>query len=370
MPILGRTLATLEKTVFSLLFSPDGQWLYSGTETGNIQLWQTTDFSLVQTLNAHENAVTALSSWKTLLASADADGQVRLWHTDGQSLGEPLIGHQQAVTDLAFTQDGRFLLSSGEDGQIIIWQVLSEGLAKLTQLRGEHEGQHNSKIHSLALSNDARLLMSMGDESLVFWDSQTWKPIIRFLFEGLSHDHPGGFQQLFWYSDKQQLLAIRGWQIMFWDVLKRQTTASLRYEGMLHSAAFSPNQKYVAAGTREKVLALWDIETQTRLGNDWRGHKRKNISGSGAVEEEIHALAFSPDNRYLVSGGADGRIILWPIDAHWWAAQACQLVGRDITPEEWQQWLGDLDYQALCSTEKLANVFQTYPALLTTQEVK
>ena len=87
-----------------------------------------------------------------------------------------------------------------------------------------------------------------------------------------------------------------------------ETTASFRHETIVVAAAVSPDGKFLATGGWDKAITLWSLETEKPI---------RVLSGHTG---EIHALAFSPDGRLLVSSGAykweyqegeDGSTLRW-----------------------------------------------------------
>jgi WD40 repeat protein/uncharacterized caspase-like protein len=76
-----------------------------------------------------------------------------------------------------------------------------------------------------------------------------------------------------------------------------QTGHSLKAEGL----AFSPDGRYLATGSVDKTIKIWDAAT---------GRELRTLAGHTG---EVKTVAFSPDGRQLASGGNDGRIILWDI---------------------------------------------------------
>ena len=67
------------------------------------------------------------------------------------------------------------------------------------------------------------------------------------------------------------------------------------------------------------VLALWDAQARSALGQPLQGHSKT-----------VRALAFSSDRRTLTSGGDDGTLILWDVDVASWRKQACGIVGAGL----------------------------------------
>ncbi len=62
----------------------------------------------------------------------------------------------------------------------------------------------------------------------------------------------------------------------------------------------------------------------------------------------VYALAFSPDGRWLASGGCVGEARLWRVRSDDLVDLACQLAGRNLTRAEWEEALGGEPYRATC----------------------
>lgn len=65
--------------------------------------------------------------------------------------------------------------------------------------------------------------------------------------------------------------------------------------------AISNNGRFIATGGTDQMVKLWDAKTRTLLV-DGKGH-------SG----EVCGVAFSPDDKQLVSVGSDGASFVWNI---------------------------------------------------------
>ncbi|KAG2060533.1 WD40 repeat-like protein [Suillus hirtellus] len=58
--------------------------------------------------------------------------------------------------------------------------------------------------------------------------------------------------------------------------------------------------------SRDGSLRLWDLESGTQIGEDWRDKDDK--------EAEVHSMALSPNGRTIVSGSKDGKVKLWDVE--------------------------------------------------------
>jgi WD40 repeat protein len=79
----------------------------------------------------------------------------------------------------------------------------------------------------------------------------------------------------------------------------------LQGHGMaIRTAAFSPDQRWLANGSEDGAIRLWDLSPVDPTSRVLDGHKGP-----------VHGLAFSADRRWLVSGAADGTVRLWRLTA-------------------------------------------------------
>ncbi len=76
------------------------------------------------------------------------------------------------------------------------------------------------------------------------------------------------------------------------------------HEGLVSSLAFSLDGKYIASGSYDKTVQLWDLEGNP-IGKPFWGH-----------EDVVYAVAFSPDGKYIASGGFDNNVRLWDLEGN------------------------------------------------------
>ena len=85
-------------------------------------------------------------------------------------------------------------------------------------------------------------------------------------------------------------------------------------------------------------MRLWDPDTGRPVGTQLAG-----------PTPQLRALAFSPRGQEIVTGSADGTVVFWSADPAAWAARACDLVGRDLTRQEWAQLRPTRGYHPACT---------------------
>ncbi len=71
--------------------------------------------------------------------------------------------------------------------------------------------------------------------------------------------------------------------------------------------------------------------------------------GLGRVASDVlpPVPALSPDGRFLALTGSNGSV-LWSLDPELWRDRACELAGRNMTPSEWANVMGDITYRVTC----------------------
>ena len=105
-------------SIWSLDFSPDGKWLVSGDEQGNVKVWDTETNTMVQNLRGHTSRINCIqfSPDGKFMATASNDGSVRLWETaDLNNQPVVLSGNEGFVLSLAFSPDGNYLLTGSQE---------------------------------------------------------------------------------------------------------------------------------------------------------------------------------------------------------------------------------------------------------------
>lgn len=109
--------------------------------------------------------------------------------------------------------------------------------------------------------------------------------------------------------------------------------------GRVHSVAFSPDGRTLAAGSYDDTIWLWNVTNPadaTQIGS-LTGHTGP-----------INSVAFSPDGRTLAAGSADGTIRLWNLDVDQAIDRICATTSANLTPEQWARYISQTPYDPPC----------------------
>jgi WD40 repeat protein len=125
---LARTLNHPEG-ITSVAFSPDGQWLASGSYDRTVRVWRLRDGALERTLTGHGGTVwsVAFSPDGQRLASCGEDKTVKLWRSSDGAALQTSSGHNLNVWAVAFSPDGRWLASGGRERSALgtLWKQIA-----------------------------------------------------------------------------------------------------------------------------------------------------------------------------------------------------------------------------------------------------
>ncbi len=163
----ARLLETLDlshKSLRALAASPDGQTLAIGSSDGNIYLLEADSLVLRSTIpGAHQPSVftVAFSPDGQWLLSGGRDAQLRAWDPrTGEKAGE-IAAHWFTLNHLLFSPDGRWLATASRDKTVKLWNADNYDLVKVLDSR--YLGHRNS-VNRLYWTPDSRTLVSASDD--------------------------------------------------------------------------------------------------------------------------------------------------------------------------------------------------------------
>ena len=149
---------TEPEAIFALAFSADGQQLLTGSDEGQVVLWDTGSRAPLKSYNAGPSAVRAVAFLSERLVAAGDDGVIRVWKD--AALEHEWLGHGKAVLALAVSPDARQLLTGDAEGTIRVWSVSSGQTTHI--LRG-----HTRAVNSVAFTSNGRQAVSGGADGVV-----------------------------------------------------------------------------------------------------------------------------------------------------------------------------------------------------------
>jgi WD40 repeat protein len=222
---------------------------------------------------------------------------VELWDRETGHRRLTLRGTEHRIWSLAFSPDGTKLAVGGTNPQL---EVRDANTGKV--LWAKHEPQLPQAM-SVAFSPDGRsLAVGFG----VYSGAGVHPAKIYEVATGQETDTlpgpKGGVNDLAYHRDGRRLAVAGSGVVEVWDVRAHRKVHELRgHTHWVYGVAFSPDGKWLATGGWDRTIKLWDAAT---------GVERLTILGH---EGFVLDLAFSPDGHSLVSTSEDRSVRLWEV---------------------------------------------------------
>ncbi len=277
--------------VWSVAYSSDGELIASGGQDGMLMVWDARTRKRILGIRTHPDGVFAARfdpGGGRIATGGRENTPVRLWEASTGKLISELDGDPGRYWTLAFAPDGKTLAGYRQDEGVRLWDLESGR----TRLKVE------AVRSSLALSPDGRKVatsLTLRDvsktQAVQLWDAATGKALLTL---------PGSYATALAFSPDGTVLAVGDRELRLWDVSSGRLLRSQKLAGQIGVLAYSPNGKVLAVAGMFGFVSLWDSGLERELVK-LPGHR-------GAVP----ALAFSPDAKVMVSGGAsDSTILFW-----------------------------------------------------------
>lgn len=254
-----RNFAGHKEPVICVAVSPDGKRAVSGS--GRVdgysaaRVWDlSTGKELLQlegTTNYCGASALAWSQDGKRILSGGGDNTIRLWDASTGKQLKKMTGHRHHVTGVAFTPDGKKAITCGDEKTVRIWDLET---GKQIASNADH-GEYGSGLRGLAMMPDGKSFASCG------------------------------------YDGTVRIIGLDGRQVRKIDAL---------HQGVW-CVAVSPDGKTIAAGGFANAFRLFDARTGKML-KEFEGHT-----------SHVQTVAFSPDGRRVLSASTEGSAIVWDV---------------------------------------------------------
>jgi cytochrome c len=282
--------------VRALAISADGQSAISGSFDSTAIRWSLTRNAAEQVLRFHADAVNAVVLLRDgRAATAGADGRIAIWAPGKIQPDAVLEGHTAPIVALALSPDGATLASASWDQTVRLWP-LAGGPARVL------EG-HSQNVNGVAFTPDGRALVSVSyDQSVRIWPlTGAPAPTVVAMPSPLNAVAVAGNGEIAAGGGDGRVYFLAGDGTRSGEVTAGPRPAI--------SLAVSPDGAFAAAASIGGSVAIIDRKTHALA---------RTLVGPGLP---VWSVAFLPDSRTLLTGGADNIVRRWdaatgePIDS-------------------------------------------------------
>jgi len=279
----------------TILLSPDGKGILKGKSGTKAKLWDISGGEPYVEYIAHEKAVFCYDYSKDgkYLVTGDGAGKAILWDVKTGKKLMDFDGHRDPLFDVKVSPDGGTLLTSSWDGAIIVWDVKTG--KKLTVL----DLTNSSSFSTTYTPNGLYLVTGRLGKTLDLWEPDS-KTIVR-TFVG----HTDAVSSISFSPVDKNLMLTSSWDgtIRIWDITTGLMVKKFKvFQGGINAAIYSPDGKYVISGGDDRLIRIWDVNS-SKVVKTLEGH-----------QAEVSSLAISNDGKYLVSLSLDDVIKIWNLD--------------------------------------------------------
>ena len=199
--------------IIPVAFTPDSEMLISGSKDKTIFFWDVkTGGKRGQPIKEFASEIMAIAvspdEYSSIFVIGDGEGRIQSWNWNSRRKIKSFIAqgssNRSPINSLAFSPDGKILVSGGDDNSIKLWDVDSG--------KDLNSGKHSARVRTVAFSPDGKLIAS-GDDSGI---------------------------------------------IKIWDVKTMENVVLPTHDNAVTSLTFSPDGKTLASGSKDRTVRFWE----------------------------------------------------------------------------------------------------------------
>lgn len=316
------------ESVVSIQFGVDPNVFYSAGSDGKVLKWEVNNLKGVPEVIYEGNhlirSIDISDDNKWIMVVTKNQG-IMLVKIDGSGIEQetPLVHDPEIARTAIFLPNQPKYLMVNRQGELKI-----KGYGE-----NKRVAESTSKIRSLAVDPETDDIFAGTEEGTVKVWSDTLERDLYFKESyaintmAISSDH------------KKLAMGREKGDVILWDLKAKELIRIISgHQSAITDVDFTPDNKTLLSASRDGTVRLWDVNDPKKFPILLDDH-----------EDWVLTACFDPSGNYVISGSKDNYIRMWPVQPAALAGRICDLVDRNLTKEEWSEYVGtDVPYQKTC----------------------
>lgn len=268
--------------------------LVTGFASGIFHLHEMPDFILIHSLSISDQRIASISMNRTgdwIAFGCSGLGQLLVWEWQSESYVLKQQGHFNNMMSLAYSPDGQYLVTGGDDGKVKVWNT-SSGFCFVTFT------EHTSSVTAATFTSSGFVIVSASlDGTVRAFDLHRYRN-----FRTFTSPRPSQFACL--AVDCSGEIVCAGsqdsFEVFVWSMQTgRLLDVLVGHEAPISSISFSPVQTMLATASWDKTVRLWD------MSDSWKTKETLSLNSDALT------VTYRPDGKELAVATLDGQITFW-----------------------------------------------------------
>lgn len=277
--------------------SIDDKTVASCAADNKVLLWEVATGQCEGSLDGHKTDVIRCAFGNELMVTGSRDGDIILWKYADVKKCSRITVHKKAITNCKISPNHTYLLTSSKDTNCRLWTIRN-GRGEFVQGPKYFELHHDGNDYTFtgaSFSGDScAVVTSSSDGQVKLWDAQSGEKLMNLCTE----KEP--IVDAHFSSDGKYVIVLTKNSVKIWNISKQKTSWCIEDTKGFQAIDSHPTENMFILVAMDGTIAGYDITQKEEMFKRPTGHSGPVLSCS-----------FSASGCLAVTGGIDGKILVW-----------------------------------------------------------